>query len=1713
MHSNMSLFLGQHGQRLLYTAVVLVGLAGLFAISQYNFLLFHGLVELFSTAVAWSVFLLAWNTRSISSNDTLLFLGIAYLAVGLIDLAHTLAYKGTGYFPLDLAANYATQLWIAGRALEALSLLLFPFLLSRRIRVWAVLCSFSVLTALLFASIFWWGLFPDCFIEGKGLTPFKIAAEYAICLVLMASICLLMQRRSLMDPEVHRLMIWAMAATIAAELAFTFYVSVYGFSNVLGHFFKIFSFFFVYLALIRGSLTRPYDTLFRQLEQEKRRHQEQQKLLDSIFATTPDLFCLKDVQLVYQFANPAFCEFLGKPLTEIVGKSDGDLFPAEEAESYRQGDRAVMAFGQQDSGDHLVSGSQGKRWLRVTKNPVRDAAGALKGILCSVSDITERKQTEIIMAARLRLLQLAESMTLADLLRATLDEAETLTESQAGFYHFLNEPGKMLTLQAWSTNTADQLCKAEGTGLHYPLDQAGVWVECIRERRPIIHNDYANLPNRKGLPPGHVPIARELVVPVMRSGIIVAILGVGNKPSDYNEQDITAINSLADLAWDIAERKRAEEALALQADLRRRIFNSTSAHMVAVDQNGIILEVNDAWMRFMQSNGGNQQTCGPGANYFRTSSPEAGDTTHAGEAFAGIRQVQQGLLASFEIEYPCDSPEEHRWFLMRVQPVLGRPGLVLIAHHDITERKQAEIALQVSMHQFKTLVDASPSGIWQTDATGANTFVSERWSEITGIPAKEALGAEWLQNVHAEDREMVWSCWMEAVRTATSYRSEFRFFTPEIGTVWVLSIASRTTAGSGDWIGTITDISEERRSREQLRETLLRYELVLEGAAGGIWDWDVAAKKVHYSSRWKELRGYIDKEIGDSEAEWSERIHPDDKPAVMAAVEAHFVGDTPYFEMEYRIVCRDEAVKWILDRGKAFRNAAGEVVRMAGSEVDITARKEMEAALRESEGLFRDVFEQQTAIQLMIDPATGQILRANPAAVHFYGWPKEQLEGMQIEAINTLPATQLKRALAKARSGAAGYFEFCHRRADGTIRDVAVHSSPITTARGVILHSINHDITDRKQAEEQLRLSETKLRQALDAARAGTWEWDVTTGENVWSEELFRLYDLDPEHDQASYENWRRSILPRDRDTVERCVQQAAHTGSDIRIAWRVNTANGGLRWLMSRGQPQLNEQGQAVRYLGTVIDITELKQTEQEMLRIKNLMDEGQKIAHLGTFEYIAATGATVWSDEEYSIYGLDPASPSPAYADLLAKNIHPDDADQLDRVFTAALQNGSVYEDEHRIVRPDGVVRWVSDCAHPYFDEDGNIVRYVGTTLDITEHRQAQQAQDDLQNQYFQAQKMESVGRLAGGVAHDFNNMLSVILGHSGILLEELSPKNPFYAPLQAIFKAAEHSADLTRQLLAFARKQTVIPVMLDLNETVESMLKILRRLIGENIQLVWSPSPNLDKIKIDPSQIDQILANLSVNARDAITDTGTLTIETGSVVIDATGSASLPHVASGRYAVLSVSDTGCGMDEETVAHIFEPFFTTKEQGKGTGLGLATVYGIVQQNLGGINVVSAPGRGTTFNVYLPIAGDPMGNNGQEVAPQSTPRGSGTILVVEDDVQVLDMVGVMLERLGYAVLLAASPEQGILLAREHAHTIDLVITDVIMPGMNGREFTEKLQTFLPGLKYLYMSGYTADIISRHGVLNEGVQFIQKPISQKGLAEKIRALLNHHRYA
>jgi signal transduction histidine kinase/CheY-like chemotaxis protein len=409
--------------------------------------------------------------------------------------------------------------------------------------------------------------------------------------------------------------------------------------------------------------------------------------------------------------------------------------------------------------------------------------------------------------------------------------------------------------------------------------------------------------------------------------------------------------------------------------------------------------------------------------------------------------------------------------------------------------------------------------------------------------------------------------------------------------------------------------------------------------------------------------------------------------------------------------------------------------------------------------------------------------------------------------------------------------------------------------------------------------------------------------------------------------------------------------------------------------------------------------------------------------------------------------------------------------------------------------------------FRKDGDVWR-VNAVRDITERKRSEENQLQLREQLIQAQKMETVGRLAGGVAHDFNNMLSVILGYTEMALHDVAPKTRLDDYLRQIYSAARHSADITRQLLAFARKQTIAPKILDFNDAVSGMLTMVRRLIGEDIDLIWLPAATIWPIKMDPSQLDQILANLCINARDAISGVGKITIETENIAFDETDRVHPPGSAAGEYVMLAQSDNGCGIDKETLTHIFEPFFTTKQTGQGTGLGLATVYGIVKQNNGFIDVSSEPGRGTTFKIYLPRHQGRTEQKEEGDAEQEEAGGNETILLVEDEPAILALTEAMLVSLGYTVLSANTPTDAIHLAKSYIGPIQLLFTDVIMPEMNGRDLAGHIMPLFPHLKVLFMSGYTANVIAHHGMLDPGVQFIEKPFSKKDLADKIRHVLN-----
>ena len=451
--------------------------------------------------------------------------------------------------------------------------------------------------------------------------------------------------------------------------------------------------------------------------------------------------------------------------------------------------------------------------------------------------------------------------------------------------------------------------------------------------------------------------------------------------------------------------------------------------------------------------------------------------------------------------------------------------------------------------------------------------------------------------------------------------------------------------------------------------------------------------------------------------------------------------------------------------------------------------------------------------------------------------------------------------------------------------------------------------------------------------------------------------------------------------------------------------------------------------------------------------------------------------------------------------------DVEQAMRQMAETMQ--PIPASELSLMRKDGS-RVAVFSSHTIVQLPGREPELFCIDIDISKRKQAEEEQGRLQTQLIQAQKMESVGRLAGGVAHDFNNMLGVIIGYTYMAIEATEPSSSLHQNMLLVMEAAQRSANITRQLLAFARKQPVSPKIINLNEIIEQgMLQMLRRLIGENIYLAWNPKTNLWKVKIDSSQLDQLLVNLCVNARDAIHGVGTITIETDKVMLDELFCTNHFGATPGEHVVLSVKDDGGGMDPEILKNIFEPFFTTKAFGQGTGLGLATVYGIVKQNNGFIDVVSTPSFGTTFSIYLPRHREQAVQAPLEILKESVGiRGHETILLVEDERMILDLATLLLQSHGYTVLATSTPGEALELADQHAGEIHMLVTDVIMPGMNGRELADRLNALYPDVKLLFMSGYPADIIAAQCVIDENSNFIQKPFATKDLIAKVANILN-----
>ena len=535
-------------------------------------------------------------------------------------------------------------------------------------------------------------------------------------------------------------------------------------------------------------------------------------------------------------------------------------------------------------------------------------------------------------------------------------------------------------------------------------------------------------------------------------------------------------------------------------------------------------------------------------------------------------------------------------------------------------------------------------------------------------------------------------------------------------------------------------------------------------------------------------------------------------------------------------------------------------------------------------------------------------------------------------------------------------------------------------------------------------------------------------------------------------------------------------------------------------------EQTVAERTADLTREIMERRQTEEQLLKSQSQLAQAQQIARMGSWEWDLAENKVTWSEETQRLYGRKPEDLGSSMEACMEQRVHPDDRPRVNKIMAESLRTRQPFVCDHRVVLPDGTERIVQGRGEILVNDRGEPVKMFGIVQDITEAKHAQEALERSEEQLRQAQKMKAVGQLAGGVAHDFNNLLTVINGYCAMALQKEEEVRPLRKNIEEIQKAADRAASLTTQLLAFSRKQVLQPRVLQLNEVVSGMEKMLRRLIGEDIEFSTSFDSVLGNVKADPGQIEQVIMNLVVNARDAMPRGGKLTISTSNVIVDQKTKFRNRTLEVGEYVMLDISDNGVGMTEEVKTHLFEPFFTTKGLGKGTGLGLATCYGIICQSGGDIRVYSEPNAGTTFKIYLPHTNatvEPVA----KVNSETLPLGAESILIVEDDPSVRELAVTILRNCGYQVQESNNAFEALRLIKRNPR-YDLVVTDVIMPQMSGKELHDQIKGQLPQIKVLLMSGYTDDALAHHGVLDEGFFFLEKPFSPAKLARKVREVLD-----
>ncbi|HEV7745398.1 MAG TPA: PAS domain S-box protein [Pyrinomonadaceae bacterium] len=1080
--------------------------------------------------------------------------------------------------------------------------------------------------------------------------------------------------------------------------------------------------------------------------------------------------------------------------------------------------------------------------------------------------------------------------------------------------------------------------------------------------------------------------------------------------------------------------------------------------------------------------------------------------------------------------------------LLRLAPTIERE---LQEAENLRARRQAEAALRDSEAELRALFAAMSDVIVVIDVEGRQLKVAPTNPPYVHTLAAERIGKTLHEIFPKESADL----FLRYIRSSlTEGRMQQLEYTLEIegqerqfeGTV------SPISQDSVVWIA--RDITQRKQAEAEKAELTARVEVqrqrlnnIVATVPGMVWEaWgepSSATQQIDFVSDYVEtLVGYSVNDWLSTPNFWLSIVHPEDREQA-AREAANAFASLSNGTSEFRWIAKDGRHVWVESNFMVITNSEGRPVGVRGVTTDISERKRAEEALRESEERYKGLID--SAFDGVVIMKDGIIRSANRAYGEMFGYTVAELIGMDVLKLTAEP--DFVRAQMQANEPR---YETSGLKKDGTLIKIEVSAKVCLYQGQTARLSAVRDITERKHAEEALRESEERYRDFVENARDIIYSHDLEghyTSTNRAGEKL-----LGYTREESLKLNLAQIVAPEYVDKARRMIQGKLdgeqETVYDLELI-----AKDGHRLAVEVNTRLVFEDDVPVGVQGIARDITERKRVEAMQIRrgaqlalrgdINSALAESniplrQILAHSAEaiVQHLGAAFARIWTlnrDEDM----LELQASAGIYTHLDGPHA---------RVAVGAFKIGHIaatrvphisndVQSDPQVGNKDWARRegMIAFAGYPLIVEDrlvGVVAMFARKTLaddtldslasvaDIIsqgiERKRVEEALQASEEQLRQSQKLEAVGQLAGGVAHDFNNLLTVITGYSDLTLKKLAQGDPARGNVEEIKKAGERAASLTRQLLAFSRKQVLQPKVLNLNAIVSDVDKMLRRLIGEDIDLLTILEPGLGKINADPGQIEQVVLNMVVNARDAMPLGGKITIETSNVYLDNEYGRSHTAIRPGNYVMLAFSDTGTGMDAATQAHIFEPFFTTKGQGKGTGLGLSTVYGIVKQSEGNVWVYSEVGQGTTFKVYLPRVDDAAPIETDSETAVNMKRGRETVLLAEDEEPVRRLTKTILESNGYQVLEAMSGAQALSIYKDHAGPVNLIVTDVVMPRMGGRELAESLKTLSPKIKVLYVSGYTDDAIVRHGLLDQKMAFLQKPFTPDALLRKVREVLD-----